>query len=224
MDKDIVFNNLKKGFGLAKKPLEEGKKVILFMRHSIRPIIHLPSLEVDLTDEGREFALECGTIFANENVTKLAASSSKRCITTAEQFKKSINLDNEIEVSKLLAGYWVEDTEKWTKAWEESNNNIKQLIDEMVFSQVPGAYSAKESINLLLNYFFKSNENVPGLEIHVSHDGCIMLLLAYLFNKNVNDINWVDMNDGVYLWFEENGLHVVYQRVEYTFNIDLEYA
>lgn len=66
---------------------------------------------------------------------------------------------------------------------------------------------------------FGCPQGTRGLDVYVSHDGILMLFLCYVLGKRIEEIEWVYMLEGVFLWSEETTLCIAWRGEKFEYDM-----
>lgn len=197
-----------------------------------------------LTREGKIMAEAFGRGLRDDfTLHSLVSSESKRCVETCDYIQKGYGSNVETSTHDVLKAMWVLDPAKWDSTYKHHNNDINLLLQKMLDGEnVDGTYPVKKSVDFLLEYMGLCGENRytisntaasnngllqtkdsknKELDIYVSHDGLIMLTLCYLLQKNISEIEWVYMLEGVFFWREEHSLCFAWRGEKFEFDIGM---
>ncbi|MDY5821354.1 MAG: histidine phosphatase family protein [Helicobacter sp.] len=190
-----------------------------------------------LTREGKIMAEEFSRGLKDEFILcNLVSSESKRCVETLNHIQKGYGINAETSTHNVLKAMWVLDPLKWHNIYEYYNNDIKLLLQKMLDREhIDGVYPVEKSVYLLLEHMGLCDDighrilnsellqakdsKKKELDIYVSHDGLIMLTLCYLLQKNMSEIEWVYMLEGVFFWREEHLLCFAWRGEKFEFDI-----
>ena len=215
------------------RPGVEGQKV----EHNGEMIQIEAGFHWGLTREGKIMAEEFGRGLRDEFILcNLVSSESKRCVETLNHIQKGYGINAETSTHNVLKAMWVLDPLKWHNIYEYYNNDIKLLLQKMLDREhIDGVYPVEKSVYLLLEHMGLCDDighrilnsellqakdsKKKELDIYVSHDGLIMLTLCYLLQKNMSEIEWVYMLEGVFFWREEHLLCFAWRGEKFEFDI-----
>ena len=215
------------------RPGVEGEKV----EHNGEMIQIEAGFHWGLTREGKIMAEEFGRGLRDEFILcNLVSSESKRCVETLNHIQKGYGINAETSTHNVLKVMWVLDSLKWHNIYEYYNNDIKLLLQKMLDREhIDGVYPVEKSVYLLLEYMGLCDDighrilnsellqakdsKKKELDIYVSHDGLIMLTLCYLLQKNISEIKWVYMLEGVFFWREGYLLCFAWRGEKFEFDI-----
>ena len=71
-----------------------------------------------------------------------------------------------------------------------------------------------EGVGLLLGLTTNELRSRGRLNIYVTHDAILAVLVAHLYRLPVDEINWPDYLDGLLLWRCGNRLHFIWRGLE----------
>lgn len=215
------------------RPGVEGQKV----EHNGEMIQIEAGFHWGLTREGKIMAEEFGRGLRDEFILcNLVSSESKRCVETLNHIQKGYGINAKTSTHNVLKAMWISDSRKWHNIYEYYNKDIKLLLQKMLDREhIDGVYAVEKSVYLLLECMGLCNDighrilnsellqaedsKKKELDIYVSHDGLIMLTLCYLLQKNMSEIEWVYMLEGVFFWREEHLLCFAWRGEKFEFDI-----
>lgn len=168
-------------------------------RNEVQSISH--SLEVGLTDKGKEDSVRFGEAVRGSRAVRLFHSPAVRCRETAAGIAEGLRGNGHevisIEESPLLCAPYLRDTcvlgdadrmgHGFMRAWFEGRFDPRWLLPtpeaaDMVLSQVIAGLAASPA---------------DRLDIHVSHDWEVVLLREELLSVRYEDAGWVDYLTGL---------------------------
>ena len=231
----LIYESMIKNFQLV--PKRANAKLLL--RHSIRPQSNdrYADFSWGLTREGKEFATLLGKYLGGHldkkfkvNIEKAKTSASPRCKETLKMILQGYGKHIAIQEEIILHSMWIEDKDRWDKVFRKYDKKMEILLQKMLDKEyLDGVYPVNLSVAKMLrvmDFYGNTTNKQPDknslyrLDIFVTHDSLIMLLLAYLFGKNVAEIEWIYMLEGCILWFEDSILYFAWRGNKY--NIRLE--
>lgn len=168
-------------------------------RNEVRSIAH--SLEVGLTEKGREDSVRFGGSISPSGPVHLFHSPAVRCRETAEGIAEGLRANDRevisIEENHLLCAPYLKDPcvlrdadklgHGFMRAWFEGRFDPRWLLPtpqaaDMVLSRVIDGLASDRS---------------DRLDIHVSHDWEVVLLREELLGVRYEDAGWVDYLTGL---------------------------
>ena len=202
---------------LASLPSESDAALIL--RHAEREDIPPGTFGVDvpLTHFGVASAQRLGTMLAHIRPEfGVTTSPLPRCVQTAEAILRGAGQPEEATTDWRLGdpGPFVVDAEVSGALFLEIG------IWEIVRRQLGGAEApagmreTSEGVDLLLGLTVKESGNRGRLNVFVTHDGILAVLVAYLYNLSVDEISWPGYLDGLLLWRGSGRLHFAWRELE----------
>ena len=231
----LIYESMIKNLHLVPK----GANAKLLLRHSIRPQSNdrYADFSWGLTREGKAFAELLGKYLGGYldkqfkvYIQKAKSSASPRCKETAEMILQGYGKDIPIQEEKILHSMWIEDKEKWDKIFRKYDKDMKVILQKMLDKEyLEGVYPIHLSVSKMLQVMdlYDSNTNKKSdkdslyrLDIFATHDSLIMLLLAYLLDKNISEIEWIYMLEGCILWFEDSILYVAWRGNIYSIQLE----
>ena len=238
-----IYKSLENNLAL----IPNGVSAKLLLRHSIRYEVEgvcvkhkgeVIKVEAEhhwgLTREGKVMAEAFGMgLREHFSLNRLASSESNRCKETIEHIQKGYGSTIESSAHKILTAMWIQDSKKWHKSYEHYGKDIKAILQEMLDRKhIDGAYPVEKSISLLLRYMGlceesrddnRAEDSQKRLDVFVSHDSIIMLLLCFVLGKRISEIEWIYMLEGVFLWNEDNVLCLAWRGERFEIkNLELQ--
>lgn len=219
-----IYETMMQNDKIVQNLLNKGINVKLFTRHSIRNSHDNVDFYEELTREGKVMAEAFGRGFIDTTLNYIVTSSSPRCIQTSENIIKGSLQNLSFIKENGLVGTWITDREQWNNSYKNIyKKNIKEILQDMIdYKDISGAYKINETINIILELLFsKYNDKEKNgvLDIFVTHDAFIMLLVCYVLKKNLNEIEWVYMLEGCFLWEENKKIYLLWRGETYEVNI-----
>ena len=203
--------------GLAAVPGETDAALIL--RHAERESIPQGTFGVDvpLTAQGISSAERLGAMLRNiRSEIGVTASPVPRCVQTAEAILRGGGFDREATLDWRLGdpGPFVLDAEISGPLFLKTD--IREIANRQLTAVEPpaGMRTTEEGVGLLLGLAAKELGNRGYLNVYVTHDAILAVLVAYLYGLSVDEICWPGYLDGLILWrssgllnFAWRGLH-----------------
>lgn len=159
------------------------------------------SLEVGLTEKGKEDAFHFGEAIEGSRPTRIFHSPAVRCRETAESIAAGIRSNGHevtlIQESPLLCAPYLKDTcvlrdadrlgHGFMRAWFEGRFDPAHLLP------------TPEAADMVLSQVIDGLATGPAdrLDIHVSHDWELVLLREELLGIRYEDAGWVDYLTGL---------------------------
>jgi hypothetical protein len=190
-------------------------RIKLFLRHSIRFDIPEDDItkDVSLTHEGRQMAHRFGTSLGRVPIT-VSVSPSSRCGETANLILAGYASANPgvslppVQKNPVLQSSYISDGAQCMKSFMSFGPH--GIIDAYIQGRdIPGFYPLERSVEPLLDFIFSQDEGQkgaePGLDLFVSHDFQIAMLLVSFFG-NLPEMpeydmpGWPHMLEGLFFW------------------------
>ena len=193
------------------KLLPEGKRLILFTRHSLRERSDgngFASYELPLTPKGRVLAKSWGRWLAGHLPYSLDVDSISspigRCIDTAQLMQEGAGLRRDITHQSLLVepGSLVTEPDIAGPIFKEIG--VLNFINQFLQGNLEGTKNAYQGGLDILSLFYQNQPQHSHLMLAVSHDTLLSAFLAVMFDVVEIDWNdWPKMMEGVFLWFDD---------------------
>lgn len=190
--------------------LPEGKRLLLFTRHSLRERSDgngFASYQLPLTPKGRVLARAWGRWLATHLPYSMDVDSLSspigRCIDTAELMQEGAGLRRDIVHQSLLVepGSLVTEPEVASQVFKSIG--ALNFINEFLLGKIKGTKNAYQGGLDILSLFYHNQPENGQLKLAVSHDTLLAAFLAVMFEVPSIDWNdWPKMMEGVFLWFE----------------------
>ena len=190
----------------------------LVLRHAERYAITPGTFgaDVSLTKSGTVSAEHLGALLAVRTPGRIACSPVLRCVQTAEAILRGSGWSAPLQHDRTLGdhGPFVIEPEISGQLFLEIG------IDELVRRQLaeleplPGMRSTRDGVQLLLERVAAGLGSQGRLDIHVTHDAILAVLVAWLYARPVEEIEWPDYLDGLLLWRFEGNLFFSWRGLE----------
>ncbi len=191
--------------------LPEGKRLILFTRHSLRERSDgngFASYQLPLTPKGRVLAKSWGRWLAGHLPYSLDVDSISspigRCIDTAMLMQQGAGLSRSIVHQSLLVepGSLVTEPEIANPIFKEIG--VLNFINRFLQNNLDGTKNPFQGGLDLLSLFYQYQPQPGHMLLAVSHDTLLSAFLAVMLDFIEIDWNdWPKMMEGVFLWFDE---------------------
>ena len=202
---------------LGKLPHEADAALIL--RHAEREEIPPGTFGVDvpLTSCGVASAERLGaTLSSLRPKVGVTASPVPRCISTAAAIMRGGEWAEEVALDWRLGdpGPFVVDEEVSGALFLDIG--ILEIVRHQLTCTKPpaGMKPTAEGVGLLLELATNKLRSRGRLNIYVTHDAILAVLVAYLYRLPVDEINWPDYLDGLLLWRCGNRLYFIWRGLE----------
>ena len=192
---------------------------VLILRHAEREAIPPGTFGVDvpLTAYGVASAEILGAMLSDMRPqVRATASPVPRCESTAMAILRGGGWSREVVLDWRLGdpGPFVLDTEVSGALFLETG--ILEIVRHQL-TQVespPGMRATSEGVDLLLELTATDLRSCGRLNIYVTHDALLAVLVAYLYRLPVDDIGWPGYLDGLLLWRCRDRLHFIWRGLE----------
>ena len=191
----------------------------LVVRHAEREDIPHGTIgnDVPLTDRGIGDAEELGARLSNLRPQMSATSSPvPRCESTARAILRGGHRPDGVVLDWRLGdpGPFVVDTAASEALYLEIG--ILEIIRHQLSRSEPpaGMRGTGEGVDLLLGLTVSHLRSTGRLDVYVTHDGILAVLVAYLFRLRIDEIEWPGYLDGLLLWRRGEHLHFAWRGLE----------
>ena len=169
--------------------IPRSRPVALLMRHSHRFPITDPAhnKQIGLTLEGLQQATQLGSLLGETfTAGRLYSSPVGRCVDTANAIARGANWPVHASPHFIL-----------------SHDHIESLWDAFAVGQMDASYPLQ--VTDILAFLLDFGRSSPGLDILVTHDTILCMLVGYLLGQPTLGEYWPAYLEGVFCW-EEEGL------------------
>ena len=191
----------------------------LVLRHAEREDIPAGTFGVDvpLTARGVESAESLGATQASvRSEIGVATSPVPRCVSTAEAILRGGGRPEELVLDWRLGdpGPFVIDVEAAGALFLEIG--ILEIVKRQLSHAEPpaGMRPTAEGVDLLLELTSSHLRHGGRLNVYVTHDSILAVLVAHLYGLQVGDISWPGYLDGLLLWRCGERLHFAWRGLE----------
>ena len=194
--------------------------VSLVLRHAEREEIPRGTFgeDVRLTVAGVAHAEELGTRLSGRELSVLRSSPLPRCTATAGAIARGAGWDAEAVTDRLLGdhGPFVTDASVCGPLFLEVE--IRELVRLQLSGRrpPPGMRSTAEGAGMFLETAAGDLGGKGLLNIHVTHDAILAVLVGHLFGLGVGDFPWPGYLDGLLLWRSDERLHFSWRELRAT--------
>ena len=173
---------------------------VLLVRHSFRESLKGGNLDPGLTPEGREYALQCGTLLKGMKEVCFAASPRKRTFETVRALMEG----GELPESPILPCPLFHDTALFSPpeglAASLENNTLPRLLQTSFYSgSAPGMIPLKEYAGKLVDFLTGTAFEKPNV-ILASHDIVLVSLLSCFKVYPFTQEDWCGYIQGAFLY------------------------
>ena len=191
----------------------------LILRHAEREEIPQGTFGVDvpLTTSGVTSAERLGAILSGiRPLVYASASPVPRCVSTATAILRGGGWPEEVALAWRLGdpGAFVVDEEVSGALFLETG--ILEIVrHQLTLAEPPaGMRPTAEGINLLLGLTTNNLYSHGRLNIYVTHDAILAVLVAYLYRLRIDEINWPGYLDGLLLWRSGDRVNFIWRGLE----------
>lgn len=193
--------------------LPQNKPVALVTRHSIReePKNQFAGYDVPLTALGVELAQAYGKTLSRP-IASLFSSPVARCVDTAMAMAQGIGVDIPVTTHSCLVepGSYVTDLPVAGPYFFKLG--ALEFAQKHLRNEVRGVLSPEEGARKLLRHLKQNLGSDGTLSVHVTHDTILAAFIYFLRKEHdIDQSHWPWMMEGVFLWFEANGVKWVWR-------------
>lgn len=191
----------------------------LILRHGEREDIPSGTFGVDvpLTARGVASAEKLGEILsARRPHVRVTASPVPRCAETAKAILRGGSWPNNVALDRLLG-----DPGPFVVAAEASGAlfleiGILEIVGRQLSHAKPpeGMRRTSDGVDLLLGLTADGLRSHGRLNIYVTHDAILAILVAYMFRTSVDQIGWPNYLEGLLMWRSSEELHLAWRGLE----------
>ncbi|MDA3923927.1 MAG: histidine phosphatase family protein [Kiritimatiellae bacterium] len=186
--------------------LDQGKRVIIFLRHSERPEICTNDKDfgkhLGLTKNGIAMARKAGAILKGFEDVDFFASPMERCRLTASHFAKGMDLENtKVKDSAEIGveGFYMQDSYK-LQALMKQHGYMEFMQDYLNQGSAPHLNPIKSATQETINWMQSASK--AQLSIFVSHDIFITAFATALGIRSYNGNDWIGFLHAAVLSYE----------------------
>lgn len=193
--------------------------VALMLRHAEREEIPPGTfgLDVPLTAHGVASAEQLGAMLSDQKQRlEVTASPVPRCVATAQALLRGGGWPEEVALDWRLGdpGPFVVD-EEVGGAWFLEIGLLETVKRQLTQAEPPaGMRATAEGVDLLLRLAANDLNYQGHLNIYVTHDGVLAVLVAYLYGLTIDEVGWPGYLDGLLLWRCGERLHFSWRGLE----------
>ena len=191
----------------------------LILRHAERGDIPLGTFgeDVPLATRGVASAEKLGAVLSSIRPrVRATASPVPRCESTAKAILRGGGWPEEVALDWRLGepGPFVVDTEVSGALFLEIG--ILEIVRHQLTHVEPlaGMRATSEGVHLLLGLTTNDIRSRGRLNIYVTHDSILAVLVAYLYRLLVDEIGWPGYLEGLLLWRHGERLHFIWRGLE----------
>ena len=193
--------------------------VALILRHAEREDIPQGTFGVDvpLTASGVASAEGLGSILSViRPLVGASASPVPRCVTTATAMLRGGGWAEDVALDWRLGGPGPFVVDEEVSGALFLGIGILEIVRHQLTCTEPpaGMRPTYEGINLLLGLTTNDLRSRGRLNLHVTHDAILAVLVAHLYQLSVDDFGWPNYLDGLLLWRSGERLHFVWRGLE----------
>ena len=190
--------------------------VALIVRHAEREDIPPGTFgnDVPLTPRGVSAAQELGAALTSLRPRMSATSSPvPRCESTARAILRGADRPDEVALDWRLGdpGPFVVDAAACGALFLEIG--ILEIAKHQLTRIEPptGMRTTREGVDMLLGLTVSHLRSRGRLNVYMTHDGILAVLVAFLYRMPVDEIEWPDYLDGLLLWRQSELLHFAWR-------------
>ena len=191
----------------------------LMIRHAERGDIPPGALGVDvpLTAVGVESADSLGAILAGiRPQVEVFSSPVPRCVQTAEAILRGVGRPEGVALDWRLGdpGPFVVDAEIGGRLFLEAG--ILEIARRQLTNVDPpaGMRRTSEGVDLMLDLATRDLRCQGRLNIYVTHDAILAVLVAYIYGLSIDEICWPEYLDGFLLWRSSGQLRFAWRGLQ----------
>ena len=191
----------------------------LILRHAEREEIPKGTFGVDvpLTSCGVASAERLGAMLSCiRSSVCVSVSPVPRCESTAKAIMRGGGWADEVALDWRLGGPgpFVVDEEVSGALFLEVG--VFEIVRHQLTCTEPpaGMRPTAEGVDLLLGLTANDLRSRGRLNIYVTHDAILAVLVAHLYRLPVDEINWPNYLDGLLLWRSDERLHFIWRGLE----------
>ena len=192
--------------------------VAIVMRHAEREEIPPGDFGVDvpLTERGIAEAKRMGSLLSARGVVCVTSSPVPRCVETAEAVLRGADSAGEATLDRRLGdpGPFVVDPAVAGALFLETD--ILDVVRRQLSGGKPpaGMRETSEGVNLLLDSANDAMRSGSRLNILVTHDAILAVLVSHLYGVQIDEIVWPGYLDGLVLWQDGDILRFAWRGLE----------
>ena len=181
----------------------DDRQVALLLRHSHRFPITVDTYGniVNLTPEGVQRAEELGLILGKRQVGRLISSPLPRCMNTARALDRGAGWSVDIVPDWRLGspGAFVIDPSQAGAMFLESD--ITEIVQRQLNGELlPGMRLTSQGVSLVIELMVNSQDDDTTLDVLVTHDSLLAVVVGHLLNLSLDKANWPDFLEGCFIW------------------------
>lgn len=191
----------------------------LLLRHGHRPALPANGAGADLslTNEGRERSRAMGALL-RERLGNVYTSPVRRCWQTAHELCRGAGCRDRPTADRRLGdpGPFVIDAEA---AWPCFRAHGAQGVARHQLrctEALPGLRATQDGVTRLLRYILDAPMVLGRINVYITHDIVIAVLVAYLLGSSDVESLWPHFLEGVFLWTDTDHLHLRYRETVLT--------
>ena len=191
----------------------------LILRHAEREEIPQGTFGVDMPlTAGGVASAEClgAMLVASRPHINVTSSPVPRCASTVRAILRGGDCPEEVALDWRLGGPgpFVVDEEISGALFLEIG--ILEIVKHQLSRTEPpaGMRPTNEGVDLLLDLTTNNLGSRGRLNVYVTHDSILAVLVAYLYRIRIDEINWPDYLDGLLLWRCGDRLNFIWRGLE----------
>jgi broad specificity phosphatase PhoE len=196
--------------------LPENSGVVLLTRHSIREQADnaMPGFQIPLTEDGVKLAI-CWGAALNKPIYTAYSSHSPRCVHTGEAMLEGADANLQVQVHEILCepGCYVDSMAVAGPTFVAQGpvNFVSSTLRDEVDGMRPVQEGTGNFLSMLRSVQPVGNE----ITLCVTHDTILSTFVYDLAGKKqLADEDWPWMQEGVFLWFDEQYVHWIWRGIK----------
>ena len=196
----------------------ERADISLILRHAEREVFPVGALgtEVPLTARGVGSAEMLGEMLPASRTVTAVSSPVPRCVQTAEAILRGVGRDGNPVLDHRLGdpGPFVVDPEACGRLFLELP--VSEVVRRQLSDARPptGMRPTSEGVEILLGLAAEHLDWHGRLNIYVTHDAILAVLVAHLYRLPVREAGWPGYLDGLLLWRSAEWLHFIWSGLQ----------
>ena len=191
----------------------------LILRHAERENIPQGTfgMDVELTASGITSAEGLGSVLSDiRPLVCVSASPVPRCVSTAKAILRGGGRPEEVALDWRLGdpGPFVVDEEVSGALFLEIG--ILEIVKHQLTHAEPpaGMRQTGQGVDLLLGLTASNLGSRGRLNVYLTHDSILAVLVAYLYRLPVDEINWPGYLNGLLLWRSGDRVNFIWRGLE----------
>lgn len=194
----------------------QGVDAAVILRHAKREDIPRGTFgtDVGLTLQGIRDSRRLGTMLsARSSQGTITSSPVRRCIATAEEIWCGSGWSAKVLADRRLGdpGPFVIDPEVAGEVF--LNTGISEIVRRQLTCCEPpqGMRETSRGVEILLSLAAGGLAQRGRVQLYVTHDAILAVLVAHLYRLSVEETGWPDFLDGLVLWRSSDRIHFAWK-------------